>query len=145
MITKKKLVKMSRHNLECKMNIKNLESQLKSAFEVCEIKCGLLVNSAFMNSLNMQDMPVAVIISKDENARLSDMGLTHKCLEEAGISLNDKQLGEYINRIFSKYDIALNEKNEIIKTILNEDNAIMALTGFLQALILLNNLPLLFE
>lgn len=127
------------------MDIENIKKDLKSAFMFRKTDSGCLINNNFVcYNLDNNDMPVA-FLEKDGVIILTDMGLTYKRLLEVEIDLDDEQLTEYIERLFATFGVTMNEKKEIIMQIMDEKRAMIAMSKFLQALILLNNIDLQFD
>jgi len=127
------------------MDIEKIKKDLNSVFLIRKTDSGCLVNNQFIcYNFDNDDMPVA-FVEKDGEFFLTDMGLTYNRLLEAKIKLDDEQLKVYIERVFSTFGVMMDEKKEIISKILDEKKAVMAMSRFLQALILLNNIDLQFD
>lgn len=127
------------------MDIENIKKDLNSVFKFRKTDSGCLVNNTFVcYNLDNNDMPVA-FVEKGEEIILTDMGLTYKRLLEIDINLEDEQVDEYREKLFSTFGVQMNEKKEIVMKIVGEKNAVMAMSRFLQVLILLNNIDLQYD
>ncbi|NCB48038.1 MAG: DUF1828 domain-containing protein [Clostridia bacterium] len=127
------------------MDIEKIKTDLKSAFMFRKTDSGCLINNSFVcYNLDNEDMPVA-FVEKGEEIILTDMGLTYKRLLAVDIELDDEQLAEYLARVFSTFGVKMNEKKEIFMKIVDEKKAVLAMSRFLQSLILLNNIDLQFN
>jgi len=127
------------------MDIKKIKEDLKDVFKVRDIKNGFLVNNCFVcYNMGNNDMPVA-ILKKDGKIVFTDMGETYKNLLENEINLDDEEIIEYKEKVFNNFGVSMNDKKEIISTISEDRNVVMAMCSFIQVLILLNNIDLQFE
>lgn len=127
------------------MDREKFKKEVESFFFVREKKSGVLVNNRFVCfGLDNEDLPIWVSERGGEIV-LSDMAMTCRRLQDAGVSLFEKKTSKFVEKVLGAFGVQMNEEREIFAVAEDEGKCVMAMGRLLQALVMLANIDLHFE